>query len=83
MQLGILHTLNAMLIHPKTANFIKFTCVWTLLDQTSLTALCSQKAKHVDLRLSSHLFKLHFVRQKSSIHVVLFMYSIIIVIIEI
>jgi len=63
MQLGILHTLNAMWIHLKTANYTKFICVWTLLDQTSLIALCSHMAKHVDLTLSSHLFKLDFLRQ--------------------
>jgi len=56
MQLGLLHLLNAMWIHLATVNYTKFTCVWTLLDQTSLTALCSPMA-NVDLRLSSHLFK--------------------------
>jgi len=63
MQLGILHTLNAMWTHLETVNYTKFTCVWILLDQTSLIALCSLMAKHVDLTLSSHLFNLDFLRQ--------------------
>jgi hypothetical protein len=56
MELGLLHSLNAMWTHLATVNYIKFTCVWTLLDQTSLTALSSPMA-NVDLRLSSQLFK--------------------------
>jgi hypothetical protein len=56
MELGLLHSLNAMWTHLATVNYTKFTCVWTLLDQTSLTALSSPMA-NVDLRLSSQLFK--------------------------
>ena len=56
MQLGLLHLLNAMWTHLATVNYTKFTCVWTLLDQTSLTAL-SSPMENVGLTLSSQLFK--------------------------
>lgn len=55
MELGLLHTLSAMWTHLVTASYIKFTCVWTLLVLTSLSALCSPMA-NVDPALNSQLF---------------------------